>query len=66
MGVLIDCAEAQADAASTMIRLTVQKKRRGFIGFLLFIMINDSLLPHLLTKSHLILRRGACHIPKCH
>jgi hypothetical protein len=32
-------AEAQADANSTTSRLTVQKKRRGFIGFLLFIMI---------------------------
>jgi len=31
-------AEAQADANSTATRLTVQKKKRGLIGFLLFIM----------------------------
>ncbi len=52
-------AEAQADANSTATRLTVQKKKRGLIGFLLFIMINDSLLPKLLTKSHQILRLKA-------
>jgi hypothetical protein len=32
-GTLVVAAEAQADANSMMIRLMVQKKRRGFIGF---------------------------------
>ncbi len=44
-------AEAQADAAKTATRLTVQNKKRDFIGFLLFIMINDNPLIGFLTKS---------------
>jgi hypothetical protein len=63
-------AEAQADANSTAIRLTVsaeprrsvQKKRRGFIGFLLFIMVNDSPFINHLTKTYPILRQDIHHI----
>jgi hypothetical protein len=57
-------AEAQADVNKTATMLRVKKKKRGFIIFLLFILINDSVLFHLLTQSHQILRREIRHVQK--